>query len=244
MLYICNEICYHRSGDGMRYENIVSGKFIDRPNRFIANVQINGQQVVCHVKNTGRCKELLKEGVVVYLQHCPSEQRKTAYDLIAVRKGDMLVNIDSQAPNKAVLEWLIKKHPFGENMVPHSEVFFGDSRFDFMLESKTSDRKLYLEVKGCTLEKDGIALFPDAQTERGVKHIQGLMDCIDKGYEAAVMILVQMKGVSCFSPNYETHRAFGEALVQARKKGVTLLCYDSIVTPETLIVDSPVEIRL
>ena len=228
----------------MRYENIVSGRFIERPNRFIANVQINGQKEVCHVKNTGRCKELLTEGAEVYLQHFTSGSRKTAYDLIAVRKGDMLVNIDSQAPNKAVLEWLMEKHPFGEDMLPRPEKFYGDSRFDFMLESQISDRKLFLEVKGCTLEKDGIALFPDAPTERGVKHLHGLMDCIDNGYEAAVMILVQMKGVRQFSPNYDTHHEFGEAMVQAEKKGVTLLCYDSIVTPDTLVVDSPVEIRL
>lgn len=228
----------------MRYSNIVSGRFVSRPNRFIANVQIDGQTKVCHVKNTGRCKELLVPGAEVFLERSGNPDRKTEFDLVAVRKGERMINMDSQAPNKAVLEWLKSAKPFGEDMLPYPESVYGGSRFDFMLKSENSDKKIYLEVKGCTLERDGAALFPDAPTERGVKHLRELIRCREEGLGAAVMILVQMEGVKYFSPNYATHREFGEVMRLARQKGVTLLCYDSKVTPDSLTVNEPVEIRL
>ncbi len=227
----------------MRYENMVRGEFISRPNRFIANVQINGRIEVCHVKNTGRCRELLVEGAEVWLEKNSSPARKTAYDLIAVKKGSRMINMDSQAPNKAAAEWLRKAEPFGADMEVLTERTWGSSRFDIMLKSKDTDRRIYLEVKGCTLERDGIALFPDAPTERGVKHVRGLIKCHEEGHGAALMILVQMSDILYFTPNYETHREFGEVMKEAQQKGVTLLCYDSIVTPESFTVNKPVEIR-
>lgn len=155
----------------MRYDNIHKGKFLSRPNRFIANVEIDGKAEVCHVKNTGRCKELLIEGCTVWLEHSDSESRKTAFDLVAVEKGDRLINMDSQAPNKAVGEWLREKMPFGEGFSVYPEKKYGNSRFDFYLESQ--DRKIFMEVKGCTLEKDGVVLFPDAPTLRGSEAYRG-----------------------------------------------------------------------
>lgn len=226
----------------MRYDNIHKGKFLSRPNRFIANVEIDGKAEVCHVKNTGRCKELLIEGCTVWLEHSDSESRKTAFDLVAVEKGDRLINMDSQAPNKAVGEWLREKKPFGEGFSVYPEKKYGNSRFDFYLESQ--DRKIYMEVKGCTLEKDGVVLFPDAPTLRGVKHIEELSHCIDEGYEAYIMILVQMSDVKYFTPNYDTHPEFGEALEKASRKGVKILCYDCDVAPDSMTVGKPVKVKL
>ena len=194
----------------MRYDNIHKGKFLSRPNRFIANVEIDGKAEVCHVKNTGRCKELLIEGCTVWLEHSDSESRKTAFDLVAVEKGDRLINMDSQAPNKAVGEWLREKMPFGEGFSVYPEKKYGNSRFDFYLESQ--DRKIFMEVKGCTLEKDGVVLFPDAPTIRGVKHIDELSHCLDEGYESYIMILVQMSDVKYFTPNYDTHPEAGQVI--------------------------------
>lgn len=226
----------------MRYDNIHKGTFLSRPNRFIANVEINGKAEVCHVKNTGRCKELLVEGCTVWLEHSDSESRKTAFDLVAVEKGDRLINMDSQAPNKAVGEWLREKMPFGEGFSVYPEKKYGNSRFDFYLESQ--DRKIFMEVKGCTLEKDSVVLFPDAPTLRGVKHIEELSHCLDKGYEAYIMILVQMSNVKYFTPNYDTHSEFGEALEKASRKGVKILCYDCNVTPDSMTVGKPVKVKL
>lgn len=226
----------------MRYDNIHKGTFLSRPNRFIANVEIDGKTEVCHVKNTGRCKELLVEGCTVWLEHSDSESRKTAFDLVAVEKGDRLINMDSQAPNKAVGEWLREKMPFGEGFSVYPEKKYGNSRFDFYLESQ--DRKIFMEVKGCTLEKDGVVLFPDAPTLRGVKHIEELSHCLDEGYEAYIMILVQMSYVKYFTPNYDTHPEFGEALEKASRKGVKILCYDCDVTPDSLTVGKPVKVKL
>ena len=226
----------------MRYDNIHKGTFLSRPNRFIANVEIDGKAEVCHVKNTGRCKELLVEGCTVWLEHSDSESRKTAFDLVAVEKGDRLINMDSQAPNKAVGEWLREKMPFGEGFSVYPEKKYGNSRFDFYLESQ--DRKIFMEVKGCTLEKDSVVLFPDAPTLRGVKHIEELSHCIDEGYEAYIMILVQMSNVKYFTPNYDTHSEFGEALEKASKKGVKILCYDCNVTPDSMTVGKPVKVKL
>lgn len=226
----------------MRYDNIHKGKFLSRPNRFIANVEIDGKAEVCHVKNTGRCKELLIEGCTVWLEHSDSESRKTAFDLVAVEKGDRLINMDSQAPNKAVGEWLREKMPFGEGFSVYPEKKYGNSRFDFYLESQ--DRKIFMEVKGCTLEKDGVVLFPDAPTLRGVKHIEELSHCLDDGYESYIMILVQMNDVKYFTPNYDTHPEFGEALEKASRKGVKILCYDCNVTHDSMTVGKPVKVKL
>lgn len=226
----------------MRYDNIHKGKFLSRPNRFIANVEIDGKAEVCHVKNTGRCKELLIEGCTVWLEHSDSESRKTAFDLVAVEKGDRLINMDSQAPNKAVGEWLREKNPFGEGFSVYPEKKYGNSRFDFYLESH--DRKIFMEVKGCTLEKDGVVLFPDAPTLRGVKHIEELSHCLDEGYESYIMILVQMSDVKYFTPNYDTHPEFGEALEKASQKGVKILCYDCNVTHDSMTVGKPVKVKL
>lgn len=226
----------------MRYTNIHKGTFISRPNRFIANVMIDGREEVCHVKNTGRCRELLVEGCTVWLEHSDSESRKTAFDLVAVEKGHRLINMDSQAPNKAVVEWLREKKPFGEGFCVYPERKYGNSRFDFYMESQ--DRKIFMEVKGCTLEKDGVVLFPDAPTLRGVKHIGELSRCLDEGYEAYIMILVQMSDVEYFTPNYDTHPEFGEALEKAAQKGVKILCYDCDVTPDSMTVGKPVEVKL
>lgn len=226
----------------MRYDNIHKGKFLSRPNRFIANVEIDGKAEVCHVKNTGRCKELLIEGCTVWPEHSDSELRKTAFDLVAVEKGDRLINMDSQAPNKAVGEWLREKMPFGEGFSVYPEKKYGNSRFDFYLESQ--DRKIFMEVKGCTLEKDGVVLFPDAPTLRGVKHIEELSHCLDEGYESYIMILVQMSDVKYFTPNYDTHPEFGEALEKASRKGVKILCYDCNVTHDSMTVGKPVKVKL
>lgn len=226
----------------MRYDNIHKGKFLSRPNRFIANVEIDGKSEVCHVKNTGRCKELLVEGCIVWLEHSDSASRKTAFDLVAVEKGDRLINMDSQAPNKAVGEWLREKMPFGEGFSVYPEKKYGNSRFDFYLESQ--NRKIFMEVKGCTLEKDGVVLFPDAPTLRGVKHIEELSNCLDEGYESYIMILVQMSNVKYFTPNYDTHPEFGEALEKASRKGVKILCYDCNVTHDSMTVGKPVKVKL
>lgn len=226
----------------MRYDNIHKGKFLSRPNRFIANVEIDGKAEVCHVKNTGRCKELLIEGCTVWLEHSDSASRKTAFDLVAVEKGDRLINMDSQAPNKAVGEWLRENRPFGEGFSVYPEKKYGNSRFDFYLESQ--GRKIFMEVKGCTLEKDGVVLFPDAPTLRGVKHIEELSHCLDEGYEAYIMILVQMSNVKYFTPNYDTHPEFGEALEKASRKGVKILCYDCNVTHDSMTVGKPVKVKL
>jgi sugar fermentation stimulation protein A len=230
----------------LKYPNITQGEFVSRPNRFIAVCRIDGREEVCHVKNTGRCRELLTQGCRVYLTKSDNPSRKTAYDLVATDKGGILINMDSQAPNKAVFEWLSQTEPFGSDMEIHPERKYGNSRIDFYLKSKKTDRQIFLEVKGCTLEKDGVVMFPDAPTERGVKHVRELSNCVspEKGVEAVVFILVQMENVKYFTPNYETHPEFGEALKEAQKKGVTLLCYDSRVTPDSITVGKPVEIRL
>lgn len=228
----------------MRYANTIAGRFVSRQNRFTATVLINGQQEICHLKNTGRLKELLISGAEVWLEENRSPSRKTKFDLITVKKGDRYINIDSTAPNKAVREWLENTHSFGKDMQIFPERTWGDSRFDFMLKSNKTDRTIYLEVKGCTLERDGGAFFPDAPTERGVKHIRELIKCREQGFGAALLVLVQMGNIMYFSPNYETHPEFGEAMKEASRKGVELLCFDSLVTPNSLTLGSPTEIRL
>lgn len=229
----------------MKYPNSVPGIFISRPNRFIARVNIDGQEETVHVKNTGRCRELLIPGCRVWLCASGNPGRKTAYDLIAVEKnsanGSCVINIDSQAPNAVVEEWL-RGGLFSERTTVRREVTYGQSRFDFCIEenSKTS----YLEVKGVTLERNGTALFPDAPTKRGVRHINELIRCAGEGYGAYILFVIQMKGVSLLRPNDVTHKAFGDALRRAAGAGVKILAMDCRVTRDTLAIDSPVPVDL
>ena len=189
----------------MIYTNVTEGIFISRPNRFIATVAIDGREEICHVKNTGRCRELLIKGAVVYLTRSQNSERKTKYDLIAVKKGDRLINIDSQAPNIAVKEWLPNLFPDGKLFL--SEVTFENSRFDFYIE--TPEKRIFLEVKGVTLEDGGVVRFPDAPTKRGVKHVEELAEAVRQGYGAYVLFVIQMSRVDYFAPNDTTHKAFG-----------------------------------
>ena len=226
----------------MTYKNIVEGKFLSRPNRFIANVEINGKTETVHVKNTGRCRELLTPNATVYLEKSDNPLRKTKYDLVAVLKGDMLINMDSQIPNDVAYEWLKNGNLFSRNAKIRREVTHNKSRFDFYIED--GDRKIFLEVKGCTLEQDGIAMFPDAPTERGVKHIEELIGCVNEGFEAYILFVIQMKPIKVFKPNDNTHKAFGDALRKARDSGVRILAYDSVVTPNSIKLDKEVPIEL
>lgn len=224
----------------MKYGKIVEGKFLSRPNRFIAYVEIEGREEIVHVKNTGRCKELLTPDARVFLEESDNPERKTKYDLIAVYKGDNLVNMDSQAPNKVFYEWAGEYFDKDAKIKPETK--YKNSRFDCFVE--VSGRKIFAEVKGVTLENDGVASFPDAPTERGVKHIEELMTAVSEGYEAYIFFVVQMKGVKYFTPNYKTHRAFGEALKKAKEKGVNIVCVDCKVTPDTLKIDKFIDVKL
>ncbi len=226
----------------MKYkEPIVSGRFIARPNRFIAHIEIDGKIELCHVKNTGRCKELLTPGATVYCADCLSPARKTRYDLIAVQKGDRLINMDSQAPNAAAKEWLLSGG-LGKISNLKPETTFGDSRFDF---SFIKDEKLcFLEVKGVTLENDGICAFPDAPTQRGTRHLLELTRLCEDSYGAFVLFVIQMDRVKYLHPNDITDAAFGNALRQAVRHGVQVLAYDCKVTYDSMDIDQPVEIKL
>lgn len=231
----------------MKYGKVVQGEFISRPNRFIAYVNIDGKKQTVHVKNTGRCKELLLPKCKVYLEVSSNPARKTKYDLIAVEKEreslpPLLINMDSQAPNAAAEEWLKKGTLFSKSAVIRREVKFGASRFDFYVED--GERKAFLEVKGVTLEENGVAMFPDAPTERGVKHICELAECVKQGYEAYLLFVVQMKDVYVVRPNDATHKAFGDALREAVESGVKVLAYDCRVTADTLVIDKEVKTEL
>ncbi len=230
----------------MKYKNVVAGRFISRPNRFIAYVEVDGEIHTVHVKNTGRCRELLVPDARVYLEVSDNPARKTKYDLIAVEKerseGAMLVNMDSQIPNAAAGEWLKKSGLFSENAVIMREKTFGNSRFDFYIEDGA--RRAFLEVKGVTLEYDGVAMFPDAPTERGVKHINELVSCTGTGNEAYILFVIQMKGIKCFRPHDEMHPEFGRALRNAARNGVKILARDCIVTPDSMTVDGEIEVIL
>ena len=224
----------------MNYPNVVPGIFRSRPNRFIAQVDIDGQRETVHVKNTGRCKELLVPGARVYLQDCQSPARKTRYDLIAVEKGDLLINMDSQAPNRVAAEYLPRRFPDLQLLRP--ETVYGNSRFDFYLE--TAREKWFVEVKGVTLEENGIARFPDAPTLRGTKHMEELIACQQDGYRAMALFILQMPEMRCFCPNDATDPKFSAALRHAAASGVELLAVDCNVTPDSLTVCNPVPIRL
>lgn len=226
----------------MKYENMVEGVFINRPNRFIAEVKINGTIEKAHVKNTGRCRELLIPGTKIFLQEHNNPSRKTKYSLIGVMKGSVMVNMDSQAPNKVVGEWLQQGGIYQNLTFLKAEQKYGNSRFDFYMEG--DGKKAFLEVKGVTLEENGIARFPDAPTERGIKHIEELMKAKEEGYEAYIVFVIQMKGVCRFEPNDKTHRAFGDTLRKAEKTGVHILAMDCQVKENELVIDQPVLVCL
>lgn len=226
----------------MHYQTIVQGVFLERPNRFIALVEIDGAPQICHVKNTGRCRELLIPGAQVFLEHSVHPARKTAYDLIAVIKNGRLINMDSQAPNKAAGEWLSSGGLYSEVSTLKPECPYGGSRLDFYVEG--DGKRGFVEVKGVTLEQNGAVLFPDAPTSRGTKHLRELIQCVEDGLEAYVLFVIQMKGAAYFTPNDGTDPAFGQALRQAAKAGVTLLAYDCEVTPSSMRIANPVEICL
>ena len=213
----------------MKYDNITKAKFIRRPNRFIAEVEIEGSVETVHVKNTGRCKELLIPGCDVYLTAPDSPGRKTKYDLVSVVKSNgLLINIDSQAPNKVAKEWLMKQGY--DKVVP--EYTYGDSRIDFYMEK--GDEKYLMEVKGCTLEVDGTGYFPDAPTERGVKHIRELIRAKEEGYNAALAFVIQMDGIKEVRPNIKIHPEFGIAMEDARRSGVEVVFITCHVEPDSL----------
>lgn len=218
---------------------MIQGTFVSRPNRFVARVLVDGEEVVCHVKNTGRCRELLIPGTRVWLKREENPARKTPYSLITVEKEGRLVNLDSQAPNKAAFEWVAR------TMKPElllREKTYGNSRFDLYFEY--NGKRCFMEVKGVTLEENGVALFPDAPTGRGVKHIYELADCVKSGYEAYLLFVIQMKGVHEFRPNDRTQPEFGEALRMARAAGVKILAVDCAVTEHSMEIDEKIAIEL
>ena len=225
----------------MRYGKMVQGRFLARPNRFIAHVEIDGQKEICHVKNTGRCRELLPEGATVWCQIADDPKRKTRYDLITVRKGSRLINMDSQAPNLAAKQWLLAGG-LGSIEDLRPETVHGDSRFDF---SFRKDGKLcFLEVKGVTLETDGICAFPDAPTQRGTKHLRGLAQAAKDGFGAYLLFVIQMEDVTYLHPNDTTDPAFGAALREAAGCGVNILAMDCAVTEASMDIRREVEVRL
>ena len=225
----------------MHYANLIPGIFRARPNRFIAHVEIRGREEIVHVKNTGRCRELLPPGAQVWCQESDNPARKTRFDLITVQKGHRLINMDSQAPNAAVKEWL-SAGGLGPIENLKAEARHGDSRFDFAFEK--DGVPCFLEVKGVTLETDGVCAFPDAPTERGVKHLQGLTRLAREGYGAYVLFVIQMADVRYLHPNDATDPAFGAALREAAAAGVHILAMDCAVTADTMTIRNPVEVRM
>lgn len=226
----------------MRYEQIEEAVFRSRPNRFIAHVTTARGEEVCHVKNTGRCRELLIPQARIWVQRNDDPGRKTALDLIAAEKNGQVVNMDSQIPNRVAEEWIRAGHLFSENVHIRRETRFGNSRFDLYLEE--GERRMFLEVKGVTLEENGTARFPDAPTERGVKHIEELIACKEAGFEAGILFVIQMKGIAYLEPNDRTHPEFGEALRRAKKAGVQVMAVDCLVTPDSIEADQEIEVRL
>ena len=226
----------------MKYENVKKAKFISRPNRFIAHIEIDGKTEIAHVKNTGRCRELLVPDAEIYVQEFDNTARKTKYDLIAVKKGDRLINMDSQVPNKVFGEWVQNgKFTDGVTLI-RPETFYGDSRFDFYIEA--GDRRIFVEVKGVTLEENGIVRFPDAPTERGVKHLRELMRAKEEGYEAFVAFIVQMDNVSHFEPNDATHLEFGQSLREAARNGVSVIALSCHITPDSIEAVKEIEVKI
>lgn len=226
----------------MKYENISEGRFISRPNRFIAEVEMQDGRKTVHVKNTGRCRELLVPGAAVYLEKSAAPGRKTDYDLVAVQKDGKIVNMDSLAPNRTVHEWIASGKYFKDVTLIKPESFYKDSRFDFYVEAGT--RKIYIEVKGVTLEKDRTALFPDAPSERALKHVEELIEAVGKGFEGYVIFVIQMKGPERFMPNREAQPKFADALQRAKEAGVHILAYDCSVGADEIELCEPVEVEL
>ncbi len=224
----------------MKYKNVKEGIFLSRPNRFIANVLIDGKEEIVHVKNTGRCRELLLEGVKVFLEENDNPSRKTKYDLISVYKGDVLYNIDSQAPNKVFGEYVEKM--FADVKLIKPECRYKNSRFDFYVEYE--DKKAFVEVKGVTLEEDGVMLFPDAPTERGVKHINELCECVTEGYEAYIVFVIGADAGKYFTPNEARHKEFAQSLKRAKKCGVNVIAVKCKVEKDKIKIKDNVEVRL
>ena len=225
----------------MQYINMVPGIFLSRPNRFIAHIEIDGQIEICHVKNTGRCKELLQPGCRVWCQASDNPNRKTKFDLITVQKGNRMINMDSQAPNTAAKEWLLSGG-LGQIEDLRPETFHGESRFDFAF--RKDGKQSFLEVKGVTLEDGGICAFPDAPTERGARHLRHLAQAVREGYGAYVLFVIQMADVQYLHPNDATDPAFGKALREAHAAGVTVLAVDCTVTEDTMIIRQPIPLVL
>lgn len=226
----------------MNYERIHKATFLERPNRFIAYVEMSGEKETVHVKNTGRCAELLIPGTTVYIQESDNPERKTKWDLIAVKKGERLINMDSQIPNRAVQEWIEGGGLFSDVRLIRPETTYGNSRFDLYVE--TGEKRVFVEVKGVTLEEDGVCRFPDAPSDRAVKHLEELIRAKKEGYETYVFFVIQMKNVKYFTPNTDTHPAFAEALKKAASAGVKIVAYDCEVTPESIEISSPVDVVL
>ena len=225
----------------MQYGKMVEGRFLRRPNRFIAHIEIDGKEEICHVKNTGRCRELLPAGAQVWCLDAQSPNRKTRYDLITVQKGERLINMDSQAPNAAAKEWLLAGG-LGEIENLKAESRHGESRFDFSFLK--DGRQCFLEVKGVTLENDGVCAFPDAPTGRGAKHLKELTKLAEEGYGAYVLFVIQMEGVKYLHPNDATDKPFGAALRQAKAAGVQILAYDCKITVDSMDIREKVEVKL
>ena len=223
----------------MEYGKMVEARFLRRVNRFTAFVELNGQEEMVHVKNTGRCKELLTDGAEIYLQHFENTNRKTKYDVIAVKKGDRLINMDSQAPNKVFYEWASSY--FDNITLLKPECKYKNSRFDCYIE--TENKKIFAEVKGVTLENDGVVMFPDAPTERGVKHINELIEAQNEGYGTYIVFVVQMDNVKYLTPNRATHSEFADALLKAQMHGVKILCLDCIVKEDELKIKSQIKYK-
>ena len=226
----------------MKYNKIVKAEFIERPNRFVAKVRLEGEEIYCHVKNTGRCRELLQPGAEVYLEDSENPNRKYRYSLVTVKKGKRLVNMDSQAPNKAVGEWLKNGGLFKNISLLKAEKTYGSSRFDFYCEYE--DKKAFIEVKGVTLENDNVVSFPDAPTERGARHVGELIECMKEGYEAYIVFVIQMKGVLHFTPNEGHDPAFASALRKAEENGVNIIAVDCRVTPEEMVIEDFVKVQV
>ena len=226
----------------MTYGSVCEGVFLARPNRFVALVELGGREELVHVKNTGRCEELLVPGARVYLSRAEGGSRRTRYDLVAVWKGERLINMDSQAPNRAFLEYLRAGRHIGGITRLRPETTYGGSRFDFYVEA--GERKIFIEVKGVTLEREGAALFPDAPTLRGVKHLGELSRCAHGGFEAQMAFVIQMDNVRSFAPNNAVQPAFGAALTAAAAAGVKLFALDCAVTPDSMTIGNPVPVIL
>ena len=231
----------------MKYNNIIEAKFIERPNRFIAYCDINGEIEKVHVKNTGRCKELLVKGSTVYLEESDNPNRKTKYSLISVIKNNRLINMDSQVTNKMVYESIKDKSlilpGFDEEInLIKPEKTYGNSRFDVYIEGET--KKAFIEIKGCTLEENNVVKFPDAKTERGVKHVKELIKAREDGYLAYIIIVIQMEDVLYFTPNVEMHKEFADVLKEAEEKGVNILAYDSKVNIDSIKLNKSVKVVL